>query len=421
MEISVIGLGYVGLGVASSFLSLGHRVIALDKDEEKINLLRKETLPINEPEILDVLIKNRWKIVYTSDYREINNSKVIFVCINTPDNPDWSVNTSMIDEGIKSVIEHASKDSLIIIKSTVPVGYTSSVKELIEDKGLEVAFVPEFLRQGFAYHDSMNPTRLVFGVESEKARKIIEELYKPFNVKKVFTNFASAELAKYASNNFLATKITFINQVANFANAVGADINDVRDIMELDPRIGKGSLNPGVGFGGGCFVKDTKALYHQSNEKGRPITISKEVIDENERQKYILLNALSDLYNGLENLKDTKILFVGISFKGNSSDLRNSIAVDNLRVLSRFTNNIEIYDKDIKSDVLGFKVSGDLEKLVAKNDVIMIFTEKNEINDIPNSLFKNKIVLDGRNVVEKSKICDMCYYFSIGRGTIDKR
>ena len=423
MQISVIGMGYVGLGVASSFLSFGHKINAIDIDEEKIKKLKENKLSINEPHVLDVLVKYKDNISYSTSYEGIKDSQVIFVCINTPENKDWSVDTSMIDECIERLSDFIEKDTLVIIKSTVPVGYTKSVSEKLQKNGVFLAFIPEFLRQGHVYEDSMKPSRIVFGVEDEKAKKIIDQLYQPFTCPRVYTNFASAELAKYASNNYLAMKISFINQVANFSNEVGANIEDVRDIMELDPRIGKGSLNPGVGFGGGCLVKDTKALYKQSEEAGTPITISKEVIDQNEKQKYILLNELSNLFNGLEYLKDNKILVIGVSFKADSSDLRNSITLDNLKVLSRFTNNFVLYDPELSKESkekLGYAFEDNLEIGIKHSDILLIFVERREINNLDDSLFEGKIVLDGRNVLKAEKINKCQYYYSIGKGNFKK-
>ena len=421
MKISVIGLGYVGLGVVVTFLKLGHEVNAIDIDEARINRLKSGELYFNEPGVLDVLKDNSRNVSYNTNYSKITISDITFLCINTPENKDWSVDTSMLDNCINSLKGKLKRDSILVIKSTVPVGYTKNIQAQLND--VHVAFIPEFLRQGHIYEDSLNPSRIVIGVEDDTTKVILKKLYSSFTCPVIFTNFASAELSKYASNNFLATKISFINQVANFANEVGANIEDVRDIMELDPRIGKGSLNPGVGFGGGCFVKDTKALYKQSLEANQPMTILKEVIEQNEHQKYILLNELSNLFSGLEYLKNNKILFVGISFKADSSDLRNSIALDNLRVLSRFTNNIYLYDKEVSKESkqkMDYTFVENLEEGVKLCDILLIFVEKKEINDLENSLFDDKIVLDGRNVLTTEKIKKCKYYYSIGKGNFKK-
>ena len=423
MKIGVIGLGYVGLGVVSSFLTFKHDVTAIDIDEEKIKHLKNGILPISEPHILEVLNENKDRVIYSHDYSLLKGCEAVFVCVNTPENKDWSVNLDAINKCVDDVLNNVDKGTLIIIKSTVLVGYTSMVAKKAKEAGMYVVFMPEFLRQGHAYQDSINPSRIVIGVEDDKALEIVNKLYSSFDCPKVVTNFASAELAKYASNNFLATKISFINQIANFSNVVGANIQDVKDIMELDPRIGKGSLNPGVGFGGGCFVKDTKALYKQSEDLGSPITIVKETINQNEKQKYILLNELSNSFNGLEYLKDNKILIVGVSFKANSADLRNSIALDNIKVLERFTDKFALYDPLLgKEDKkrLPYKFEDNLENAIKLYDILLIFTEREEINDLSQDLFKDKIVLDGRNVLSDERALKCKHYFSIGRGDLKK-
>ncbi len=429
MKIAVVGLGYVGLAVLANLLENGYEVIGFDTDSYKVAALNDGKILISEPKIEKVLQKYLEHVTFTTRPSELTKASIIYICVNTPEKPDWSVELKYFNEAKDSVLKYSDHETLVIIKSTIPVGTSRKMQHEIDVKRptgrIRVVFSPEFLRQGYALDDVRNPSRLVFGGEFDEALKIKLSTINPVNQNKIiFTDYESAELSKYSSNNFLALKISYINEISMLANKVGANVDDIKKIMALDPRISDGCLNAGVGFGGGCFVKDTKALYQQAKALGVDAKIIKASIDRNTEQNRILLTKLDEIYKGFKKIKNESILIVGLSFKGNCGDVRGSIAIDNLRVMERQCNNISLYDPLVNKETLkslDHKIFTSLEEAINNNKIILIFTERTEINKLDDELFEKKIVLDGRGILEQSKIKECAYYYSPILGEIKKR
>ena len=424
MKIAVVGLGYVGLATMAYFLNEGHEVTGIDIDSYKMTVLNSGKLPIKEPGILKIFEERKKKIKFSSSYSDLSSNSFVFVCVGTPEGKNGMPDMTHFDNAMNSIMANAEYESIIIIKSTVPIGTSRHWSELIEKKRskshVKIVFSPEFLRQGFALKDVTKPSRVVFGIKDDESNSKIERLYKNITSKKIFTDYETAELAKYASNNFLALKISYINEISNIANVFGADTQTVKEIMTLDPRIADGCLESGIGFGGGCFVKDSKALLAQAKQKGINANIIKSSIDRNEEQNNILIKKLY----GIKNSYKMSIAFVGLTFKKETSDLRGSIAINNLKSLDNKYTKISLYEPNISVSDLnkyGHKVYESIADLVNDNDVIMIYNERKELNDIPPSYFRNKIVLDGRNVLTKEIAMECKYYFSPKLGEIKKK
>ncbi len=422
MKIGVIGLGYVGLATLASLLNHGHEVVGYDIDKDKISMLSNGKDPLGEPRIMSVIKKYKKNVIFTDKPEELRKLEVIFICVNTPEGENGQADLTALNEVIDQAVIHASIDTLFIIKSTVPVGTTRKIYEYVTEKrpiaAFKVAFSPEFLRQGSAYSDANWPNRLVFGIQDHEGEDVINALYKDYKTPIIFANYETAELAKYASNNFLATKISFINEIANIASATGADIVEIKEILNYDDRMGKGYMDAGVGYGGGCLVKDTKALINQADSLNVQVPLLKAAFEQNEIQKYALLNALKQLFPNPKRLKEQKVLIVGYSFKGNSGDLRNSIALANVSEIKSLVKEVSLYDPLVSqtdSSMLGYPIETSLIDGIKKATIVMIFTERYEINDLPNDIFDKKMVLDGRNILETDKANHCAYYYSIGR------
>ncbi len=422
MKVGVIGLGYVGLATLASLLSHGQEVVGYDNDKDKVLMLQNGVDPLGEPKIMQTINKYKKNVTLTDSAEQLRKLEVIFVCVNTPEGENGQADLTALHAAIDQAILYASIDTLFIIKSTIPVGESRKILKYINEKrpvaGLKVAFSPEFLRQGNAFQDANKPDRLVFGVDDEESKGLIESLYGNFKTPILFVNYETAELSKYASNNFLATKISFINEIANIASATGADIIEIKEILNYDARMGKGYMDAGVGYGGGCLVKDTKALINQADALNVEVPLIKATVEQNEKQKFVLLNELKRLFPNPRRLKEQKVLVVGYSFKGNSGDLRDSIALANIRGFSGLVKEVSLYDPLVSEkdrEAVGYPIETSLSDGIKNASVIMIFTERYEINDLPNDAFNGKMVLDGRNILETDKAKQCAYYFSIGR------
>ena len=337
-SITIIGTGYVGLVTGACLSEFGLNVICVDKDVSKIALLNNNIIPFYEPELKQLVEKNRaaQRLYFTSDIKEaIDTSTVIFIAVGTPPQEDGSADLNHVLTAAKSIAEYMNEYKLIVIKSTVPVGTCRQVKELISDvlkkRNLKVDFDiasnPEFLREGSAIRDFMHPDRIVIGYENERAKNILKDIYNVLyliDVPFVFTNLETAEMIKYASNAFLATKISFINEIANLCDEVGADVHDVAKAMGMDGRIGKYFLHPGPGFGGSCLPKDTRALLDIGKKFGAEMRLIKAVIEINESQWRRLLEKMKSFLGDFQN----KIVTVlGLSFKPNTDDIRESPSI----------------------------------------------------------------------------------------------
>jgi len=435
-KIAVSGTGYVGLVAGVCFAEVGHQVICVDVDEKKINLLKQGISPIYEAGLEELIKKNlaAGRIDFTTDYRiAYRDADAIFIGVGTPEQPDGSANLYYIATVARQIAETVEKDCLVVVKSTVPVGTADKVEQfikdfLVHDVKVEVASNPEFLAQGSAVHDTLHAARIVIGTESKWAEEMLRKIYEPFNLPIVSVNRRSAEMIKYACNNFLALKISFMNDIANLCELVGADIQDVALGMSYDERIGSKFLNAGVGFGGSCFPKDTKALLYLAKQHGYELRTVKAAIDINKDQKTILYRKAS---NRLITFNGLKVAVLGLTFKPGTDDLRDAPSLDNIPLLLEQGANIYAYDpvgmdnfKKIYPDgpcMNGtIKCVDSIEDALKDANVCFIFTEWNEIKSIKPEVYKKlmrtPLVYDGRNIYKPQDMkAAGVEYYSIGR------
>lgn len=431
MNITVAGTGYVGLVTGVCLADLGHQVTCVDQSLEKITLLNLGISPIYEPE-LDVLMeRNKERIAFTADYKSAYaKSDVIFIGVGTPENEDGSANLNYVFNVAREIAESVTRDCLIVIKSTVPIGTNDRVEAFVkqhlkQDVYVEVASNPEFLSQGTAIRDTLRASRIVIGVESDYAREVLTNIYEPFNQPIVVMNRRSAEMVKYASNDFLALKISFINDIANLCETVGANIEDVTQGMSYDVRIGDKFLNPGIGYGGSCFPKDTKALHWLAEEEGYVLRTVKAAIEVNEKQKFKLI---SKARNDFSAFQGKKVAVLGLTFKPGTDDLRDAPSIPNIKLLLSEGAEVHAYDpvgaenfKKLYPTQIKYEETP--EAAVDNADLCFIFTEWDEIKSMDLDLFKGKMqtpfIYDGRNcfTLESAKKAGL-NYFSIGRPDI---
>lgn len=434
MKIVVAGTGYVGLVTGACLSEVGHTVTCVDIDENKVAIMKQGISPIYEPG-LDELLKRNYKagrLDFTVDYkRAYKDADVIFIGVGTPEREDGSANLSYVYGVCKQIADNVEKDCLVVIKSTVPIGTNDRVEAYLNEfkknsVNIEVASNPEFLAQGTAVKDTLHASRIVIGIESKKSEETLRRIYEPFGQPIVVTNRRSAEMIKYASNDFLALKISFMNEMANVCEIVGADIQDVAKGMSFDKRIGDKFLNAGIGYGGSCFPKDTKALHWLANDNGYEIKTIKAAIEVNENQKYKLFRKAKEKFGSLRGMK---VAVLGLTFKPGTDDLREAPSIPNVRRLLDEGAKIVAYDP---VGINNFKklypteieYVNNPEKALVDADMTFIFTEWNEIKSLPinkyEELMVTPIIFDGRNCydVEKIKSRNVNYY-SIGREDIE--
>lgn len=439
MKVAVAGTGYVGLVTGVSLANIGHKVTCVDIDSEKIERMKNGECPIYEEGLQDLMIKNKDKLSYTIDYESAyKNAEVIFVGVGTPEKKDGSANLEYVYSVIEQIGKSLVKDAVIVIKSTVPIGTNDEVEKRLRSsvkKGINVSVAsnPEFLAQGTALRDTLYASRIVVGVEDEYARKVMKSLYlpltkEPYNVPYIEMNRRSAEMVKYASNDFLALKISYINEIANFCEKVGANIEDVTKGMGFDSRIGNKFLNAGIGYGGSCFPKDTKALHALSKEVNEELKTVKACIEVNKSQKIRLYEKLKSDY---KNLKGKTIAVLGLTFKPGTDDLREAPSIDNIELLIDEGAFVKAYDpigienfKKLiqKKNIDGSKINyyESIDETIKDSDAVLIMTEWKEVKeyDIINyeRLMKKPFVYDGRNCYKLNDISKTnIIYKSIGR------
>lgn len=435
MNITVVGTGYVGLVTGTCFAETGNNVICVDIDAAKVEKMRNGQVPIYEPH-LDVLFERNIKagrLTFTTQLTDaIDGAQVIFLALPTPPGEDGSADLSYV-LGVAKDLGRLIKDYKVIVdKSTVPVGTAEIVRDAVAahtQVPFDIVSNPEFLREGFAVDDFMKPDRVVIGTESERARKVMEDLYKPF-VRQgnplIFMDEKSAELTKYAANAFLATKITFMNEIANFCEVVGADVDKVRIGIGTDERIGKRFLFPGIGYGGSCFPKDVQALSLSGKQNDFDFRILEAVMDVNEKQKTALFPSILDYFGG--NLNGKKIAVWGLAFKPDTDDIREAPALYMIKELLKAGASVASYDPEAMENVkgvLGDKISygNDSYEVLNNADALLICTEWSLFRTPDfakmNSLLKNKAIFDGRNLYETRELRDKGYFYkSIGRETV---
>ncbi|MEJ5350562.1 MAG: UDP-glucose/GDP-mannose dehydrogenase family protein [Melioribacteraceae bacterium] len=437
MELSVIGTGYVGLVSGTCFAEMGNRVICVDNNQEKLEKLKNKIIPIYEPGLEILFHRNieKQRLIFTDDLKKaVLESEVIFLCLPTPQDDDGSADLKYVfgvaEEIGKILKEENSEDLKIIVnKSTVPVGTSNEVTKILQKYGLknfEVVSNPEFLREGFAVEDFMKPDRIVIGARSQKVFEKLHELYEPF-VRQGNPIYdmdpESAEVTKYAANSYLAMRITFMNEIANFCEAVGANVDLVRKAMGADSRIGKRFLFPGIGYGGSCFPKDVKALIKTSEEKGSPIKILKVVDEVNNNQKLILVKKILSHFNN--DIKGKTFGVWGLAFKPNTDDMREAPSIAIIKKLVELGAKVKSYDPAANENAkyyLGniLEYADEQYKVLENADALLILTEWNEFRnpdfDKIKSMLKSKLIFDGRNIFDLNKMIEMGFtYYSIGR------
>ena len=432
MKISVIGTGYVGLVTGTCLAETGNEVLCIDINEQKVKLMQKGEIPIYEPH-LDTLFERNIKakrLKFSTSLKEgVNHGDIIFLALPTPEDEDGSADLSYVLGVAKEIGLLIKNYKVIVDKSTVPVGTAERVKEMISsntDVHFDVVSNPEFLREGFAVDDFLKPERIVIGSTSERAIELMEKLYKPF-VRSgnpiIVMDERSAELTKYAANSFLATKITFMNEIANFCEKVGADVDKVRVGIGTDSRIGKRFLFPGIGYGGSCFPKDVKALYKSSKDVGYEFKLLDAVIKVNDIQKKILIPRIDSYFSN--DLNDKKIAIWGLAFKPETDDIREAPAIHIIEELLKRNANISVFDPEAMGNVkkrFGNKINyaSGMYEATKNADALVICTEWS-IFRTPNfnklkTLLKKPVIFDGRNLYDIYDIREEGFYYnSIGR------
>ena len=438
MKIAVAGTGYVGLVTGVALAHVGHNVTCVDVDEEKIKLMKKGISPIYEADLEDLMHKNKERLTYTTDYKSAYaDADVIFIGVGTPERSDGSANLDYVFMVCDNIAESINHDCVVVVKSTVPIGTNDRVEEYLNThvkKGIHVSVAsnPEFLAQGTAVHDTLYASRIVVGCEDDFARKVMEEVYRPFtkeeyNVPYLTMNRRSAEMVKYASNDFLALKISYINEISNFCEVIGADIFDVTRGMSYDSRIGNKFLNSGIGYGGSCFPKDTKALHHLSVEKDAELKTVQACIEVNKHQKLHLFKKFKEDY-GNKNIRGLNVAILGATFKPGTDDLREAPSIDNIRALLDYDVNVSIYDPvglERMEKIFGDKIEyyDNIDDCIKDKDIVMIMTEWDTVKNYDVSKFvklmKTPVIYDGRNCYPLSVVSQYKLdYTSMGREEI---
>lgn len=438
MNIAIVGSGYVGLVTGVCLAQIGHKVMCVDIDEEKIKKLKRGKIPIYEPGLEDLLKKNlrNKRITFTTSIKEATKkSTAIFIAVGTPSKKNGDADLTYVENVARQIAVNMDDYKLIIEKSTVPAETGKRVERTVKMNlpkkfrknnkitlDFDVASNPEFLREGSAVHDFMHPDRVVIGVESKKAEKLFREIYKPLKPHMIVTNISSAELIKHASNSFLATKISFINAISQICDHLGADVLKVAEGMGYDKRIGRTFLNAGVGYGGSCFPKDVDAFIRISDKSGYSFNLLKEVRNINEEQKASFIRLIEDK---LWIIKNKVIGVLGLAFKPDTDDMRSSPAIDIINMLQHEGAKIKAYDPVAKANAK--KVFKNVTYCkdpyaVAKDcDCLLLLTEWDEFRKLDfkklRSVMNQAILFDGRNLYHNKKLEDLGFeYYGVGRG-----
>lgn len=430
MNIVVIGTGYVGLVTGTCLAELGNKVTCIDKDPSKIKILKKGKSPIYEPGLEELVQRNYKEGRLSFDAllkNNIRDAELIFIAVGTPSRPNGSADMQYIQAAAKEIGQRLDHYAVIINKSTVPVGSGQMVKGIIKKyyKGdFDVASCPEFLREGSAVDDFMNPDRVVVGNSSPKVRKLMEELFKPLNTTILFTDIETAELIKYASNSFLATQISFINNLSNLTEKVGGDITKIAEGMKLDKRIGKYAfLNAGVGYGGSCFPKDVKALIYTAKSNKIPFTILDEVEKVNYNQRKNLIKKIKSL---LPKIKNAKISIWGLAFKSKTDDVREAPALTIVKELLKLGAKIKAFDPVAENNFKNLMNNKNIQycpnpfEAVKGSDLLVIMTDWDEFKELDKIQLKNLLtkpnIVDGRNIYDPDEMRDLGFsYIGVGR------
>ncbi len=460
MQITIIGTGYVGLVTGTCLADFGLQVTCIDQDGQKINMLNSGGVPIYEPNLAPLIEKNisAGRLTFTADLEDaVRKSKVIFIAVGTPSNRDGSANLKQIETVAQQIARHLNEYKVIVNKSTVPIGTAAKIRHIIEQyqhqsdpnasssviptkagihpfspsplRGegrvrvkypFDVVSNPEFLREGSAIHDFTHPDKIVIGTDSDRALKIMQEIYRPLyliDTPFVITNPETAEMIKYACNSFLATKITFINEIANLCDKVGADVHQIARAMGLDGRISSKFLHPGPGYGGSCFPKDTEALYHFASTCGYDFKLLKGVISANKRQRKLMVNKIKHHLG--EDLKGKTIAILGLAFKQNTDDIRKSPSINIIKLLLKEGAHIKCFDPlamdNTKKILPNLTYCQDEYETAHDSDALVIATEWNQFRNLDllkiKKLLKTPVLIDLRNLYEPEKVKSLGFIY----------
>lgn len=432
MNICVIGTGYVGLVSGVCFSEIGNKVTCIDIDQQKVESLQKGIVPIYEPGLEEIMKKNmkEERLQFSTDLAKgMEDAQVVIIAVGTPPKENGEADLRFVEAVAASIGKHLNDYKVIVTKSTVPVGTGKRVKEIIRNEAghenFDVASNPEFLREGSAVYDTMNMERAVIGVESERAEKLLTELHAPFQTKVVVADVETAEMIKYAANAFLATKITFMNEVANLCELVGADVTKVAEGMGYDNRIGSAFLNAGIGYGGSCFPKDTSALISIAKNAGYDFRIVKNVEIVNNEQRFRVIPKVEEALGN--NLEGKKIAVLGLAFKPNTDDMRDAPSIDVIPELMGKGAEVLAYDpvamENAQKVIPNLETVSSMDAAVSGADAVVILTEWNEFKEMDLSKLSEKvnqkIVIDGRNIFSLDTMEQHGFYYaSIGRRTV---
>ena len=431
MKIAVAGTGYVGLVTGVCLAEHKHEVTCVDVDEKKIEKMQQGISPIYEKGLPELMKKNMDRLTFTTDYKNAYaDAEVIFIGVGTPEKVDGSANLKYVYTVAKQIAESVERDCVVVVKSTVPIGTNDKIENyirehLIHPVEIDCVSNPEFLSQGTAVRDTLHAARIIIGAENEKAGEVLMKVYENFEAPKIRANRRSAEMIKYASNDFLALKISYVNEIANFCETVGADIEDVARGMGMDERIGNKFLKAGIGYGGSCFPKDTKALHWLGNYYDKEFKTIKAAIEVNDNQKLKLIKKARQYYSSLEGLT---VAVLGLTFKPGTNDLREAPSIINVGILLDDGAIVKAYDPvaEIEFDKLypgKIKYCESPEQALEEADLCMIFTEWEEIKNLAPQAFCNKmkkpVILDGRNCFQIKELEKLPLIFDwIGRRTV---
>ncbi len=429
MNICVIGTGYVGLVTGSVFADLGNEVICVDNNVEKIAMLNRGDMPIYEPGLEEMIARNveDQRLSFTTDTEEaVSHSDIVFICVGTPPKENGESDLTYVEQAAKTIARALNRYKVVVNKSTVPVGTGELVRDIIltnrrRDVDFDVVSNPEFLREGSAINDTLYPDRIVIGAPNQAVAMKILELYAPLEHPMLITDVASAEMIKYASNAFLATKISFINSIANICEQAGADVIQVMKGMGYDHRIGAAFLQAGLGYGGSCFPKDSLALIHTAERFGYDFQLLKQVVAVNEQQTMLFMNRLKEKLNGFQ---DKVIGVLGLAFKPNTDDMREAKSLDVIRIVIQGGGTVKAYDpiaiENTRHQFPDIFYGRNAYEAAEGTDALIIVTEWNEFKQLNlerlKKVMRGNVIFDGRNIYDPIRLQRLGFdYTGIGR------
>lgn len=430
MTLTIIGAGYVGLVTAAVLSELGNKVFCVDIDKKRIENLKKGIVPFFEPQLSEYLLRNQKqkRLIFTNSYKDsVPSSQAVFICVGTPPKENGEANLIYLFNAVEETAKNLKKYALIVIKSTVPIGFESELEAIVKKYAkskFEFAASPEFLREGTAIQDTLHPDRIVIGTNSQRAKKILLDIHAPISGERIICDMRSAQLIKYASNSFLATKISFANALSILCEKMGADVTKVVRGVGLDKRIGQSFLNPGVGYGGSCLPKDVTAFIAQASHFGYDFDLLRSTDTINQNQIDNFITKITNAFSSKNNLKNKKITILGLAFKPNTDDMREAPSVKIIQRLIELGAQVTAYDpkaNDAAKKILPqINYAQDVYSALSDSDALVIITDWLEFSEIDlakvKEIMKTPQIIDGRNIYDPQKVREMgIKYVGIGR------